>query len=114
MNNSDCFTMEKLNEAMKIMDEFDSKVEAWLRKILSDKGFDPDRDLIILPRVAAKEMGLSEENIPRSMQSQVRITDQLGIKSVFLCKSVLFNYGYTDIHFREKDGFKYNSQRFFR
>lgn len=77
------FTLEMLDQAI---DEMESINEKPFKDLLSKKGLEPEKDMIIFSVKAAEIIGLTEDNIPRRMKDQIKISEFVDFGSVYLFK----------------------------
>lgn len=75
------FTVEMLEDAI---DKIESLNEKPFKNMLTEKGLDPEKDMIVFSVKAAEVVGLTEDNIPRRMKGQIKINEHLPDGSVYL------------------------------
>lgn len=64
-------TLDTLNECVRKMNEIAEKP---YRKLLSDNGFDPDKDMVVFSEELAQEIGLDVSRVPPTMKNRVKFS----------------------------------------
>lgn len=77
------FTLEMLEESI---DKIESINEKPFKDLLRENNLDPEQDMIVFSVKAAEVIGLTQDNIPRRMRDQIKISAMVDFGNVYLFK----------------------------
>ena len=80
------FTLDDLNEAMDKLESIE--IDFW-KNIYVEKGFDPDKDLIVMCNEVAEDLNIKKDKIPKIFRGRISFSDMLDGNVYFVKGDIL-------------------------